>query len=320
MNKISHALKYLRAVDLIVILFAILLTLINLAFINRINNWDIHVFLNTITAILIFFIAYKDAQSSNIFLEQVHYWYPVPLIFLCFKELYFMVKPIHGVDYDQILINIDRFLFGGDPTHYLFTISNPILTELLQIVYATFFFLPVILGINLLMSGRVKEFHFSTFSIVLGFFLSYLGYLLVPAIGPRFTLHEFAATNSELPGLFLTNYLREIVNAGESIPAGTLNPMEVVQRDVFPSGHTQMTLIVMYLSVKFRLRSRYFFLVNGTLLVFSTVYLRYHYVVDLIGGAIFMIATMLLGKWIYNKWMKFKEEDLFEYPDYSKSD
>ncbi len=314
MNKLTQTLKYLRAVDFVVVVFAGLLSIVNLVFINRIDNWSIHITLNVLTALFVIVIAYFDKYKPGIWITQIHYWYPVPLIFLCFKELYFMVKPIHGVDYDQILINIDRFIFGGDPTHYLFTIANPVLTELLQIVYATFFFLPVILGVNLLLKGMEKEFHFTTYSIVLGFFLSYIGYLLVPAIGPRFTLHDFAATNYELPGLFLTNYLREIVNAGESIPAGTINPIEVVQRDVFPSGHTQMTLIVMYLSVKFRLRSRYFFLVNGSLLIFSTVYLRYHYFIDLVGGTLFMVLTMVMGKWLYNKWMRFRNENTFEYP------
>jgi membrane-associated phospholipid phosphatase len=119
----------------------------------------------------------------------------------------------------------------------------------------------------------------------------------------------------ELPGLYLTNFLREIVNAGESIPAGTPNPALVVQRDAFPSGHTQMTLLVMYLSIKFKSRSRYFFIPNGTLLIFATVYLRYHYVVDLIAGAIFMVLTLWLGKHLFKWWMSVRNEK-----DYYKVD
>ncbi|OGU36952.1 MAG: hypothetical protein A2068_13220 [Ignavibacteria bacterium GWB2_35_6b] len=153
-----------------------------------------------------------------------------------------------------------------------------------------------------------------TFIIVLGFFLSYIGYILLPAIGPRFTLHNFDLTNVELPGLFLTNYLREIVNAGESIPAGTPNPELVVQRDAFPSGHTQMTLLVMYLSVKFNSKTKYFFLINGSLLIFATVYLRYHYVADLIGGVIFMIFTLWSGYKLYNYIMQLHSKEKFEYP------
>jgi membrane-associated phospholipid phosphatase len=224
-----------------------------------------------------------------------------------------MVKPIREIDLDHYLIEIDRFIFGTDPTVALHSISNPVLTEILQIVYGTFFFLPIILAINLMVAEKNNEFQYTTFTIVLGFFLSYIGYFLVPAIGPRFTIHDFDATNSELPGIIYTNYLRDIVNAGESIPAGTPNPAEVVQRDVFPSGHTQITLIVMFLSVRLKVFTRYFFVPVGTMLIFSTVYLRYHYVIDLIGGLIFMILTMYLSKWLYNLWMQYTGGIKFEY-------
>ncbi len=104
-----------------------------------------------------------------------------------------------------------------------------------------------------------------------------------------------------------------MLNAGESIPSGTLNPADVVQRDIFPSGHTMITLIVMYLSVKLKSRSKYFLLPVGTLLIFSTVYLRYHYVVDLIGGLIFMIFSVWSGKYLFNWWQRKVGKEEFEY-------
>jgi len=318
MKYIKKQLLKLHANDLLIVTFAILLTIVNLIFCNRVSNWQNHVIVNIITIVLIFIIVNMDRPGKGVFWKQLHYWYMVPIIFLSFKEIYFMVKPIRGVDYDNVLIAIDRFLFGGDPTHFLYQIANPYLTELLQIIYGSFFFLPVLLGIDILINQNEKNFRFMTFAIILGFFLSYIGYFIVPAIGPRFTLHDFASTNTELPGLFFTNFLRGIVNAGESIPVGTPNPMEVVQRDVFPSGHTQITLIVMYLSVKFRTPTRYIFLPVGTLLIFSTVYLRYHYVIDLIGGLVFMIATMIFAYLLFNWWMKIKGEEPFSYPDHSK--
>ncbi len=133
---------------------------------------------------------------------------------------------------------------------FLYQIANPVLTEILQIVYGMFYLLPIILGLSLLKEKRFVALDFAVFSVVYGFFLSYLGYFSLPGIGPRFTLHDFSTLNEQLPGLFLTNFLREIVNTGESIPAGTPNPAEVVQRDVFPSGHTMITLIVIYLSIR----------------------------------------------------------------------
>ena len=305
--------KFLSPTDLVVIIFFVLLSVINLIFSNLIEMWPILIASNFALIISILVLSKKANLSGSLIWKNIHYYYIIPLIFLTFKEVYVIISSIHSEDYDNLLISADRFLFGSDPTVYLYQFANPILTEILQIAYGTFFFLPIILAVEFHLKKEYQKFHFIIFSVVLGFFLSYLGYLLFPAVGPRFTLHDFDLTNIELPGLFLTNFLREVVNAGESIPSGTLNPIAVVQRDVFPSGHTQMTLIVMYLSIKLRSKYKLFFLIDGSLLILATVYLRYHYVVDLIGGTIFMVLTMLLGKSLYNWWQEINDKPTFEY-------
>jgi membrane-associated phospholipid phosphatase len=302
MNRLLKFIKGLNATDFVVIIFCQFLSILNFIFYNKIETWYLNVLMNFGITAYVIFIAYTDNKKYNVFWRQLHYWYLVPLILLYFKELYLMVDPIRGVIFDDWLIKADRFIFGADPTHSLMKIANPYLTELLQIVYGTFYFLPIILGISLTINGKSEELDYSAFIIVYGFILSYIGYILFPAIGPRFTLHDFSRNNFEMPGLFMTDFLREIVNSGESIPKGTINPAAVVQRDAFPSGHTQMTLLVMYLSVKFKSRTKYFLIPNGLLLIFSTVYLRYHYVTDLIGGFVFMLLTLWSGKYIYKYW------------------
>jgi membrane-associated phospholipid phosphatase len=308
MNYIKSSIKNLLPVDFVVIVFCLFLSLLNLIFIHKVALWDIHILLNISIVLFILITARQENKTKSFVWKQLHFWYLVPLIFIFFKELYGMIDPIRGIIYDDYLILIDRFIFRTDPTIALHQIANPILTELLQIVYGTFFFLPVILGIDLIRLKKSEEFNYSAFIIVYGFCISFIGYILVPAIGPRFTLHNFEMNNIELPGLFITDFLREIVNSGESIPSGTINPAMIVQRDAFPSGHTQMTLLVMFLSVKFGSKLKWFFIINGTLLIFATVYLRYHYVVDLIGGLFFMIFTLWSGKYIYEWWLRIRIE------------
>ncbi|MBK7106140.1 MAG: phosphatase PAP2 family protein [Ignavibacteriae bacterium] len=305
--------KSLSATDLVIIFFYLFLISINLIFHNLIDEWILLTSLNISLIILVLFFADKAEITKSKIWENVHFYYVVPLIFLSFKEVYILLDAIHSSDYDSLLIAADRFLFGLDPTIFLYQFANPILTEILQIAYGTFFFLPIILGVEFQLKHKSREFDFIIFLVVYGFFLSYVGYFLLPAVGPRFTLHNFETTNLELPGIFLTNFLREIINSGESIPSGTINPFEVVQRDVFPSGHTQMTLIVMYLAVKLKSSNKLFFLIDGSLLIFATVYLRYHYVIDLIGGVVFMIFTILTGKYLFNWWQKKTGSEVINY-------
>ena len=172
----------------------------------------------------------------------------------------------------------------------------------------------MILGMVLYLNKKYLESDFVVFSAVYGFFLSYVAYFILPAVGPRFTMHNFNNTDLELPGLFLAKYLREIINSGESIPRGTINPIAVVQRDVFPSGHTMMTAMIMYLSVRLKSRSKYFLCINGTLLIFATVYLRYHYFVDVLGGLLLMVISLWSGKIIFNWWQRKLGKEEFSYP------
>jgi len=313
MNLLKSFLKHLKAFDLVVVVFFILLTLINIIYRERVEQWFTFILLNSGIILFAFLIAYLENRSNARIWRIIHYWYIAPLILVTFKELYFMIKPIRVQDYDYLFIQIDRWMFGTDPTHFLYQFSHPVITEILQIVYGSFYLLPILLGLFLLRNKRYLATDFAVFSVIYGFYLSYIGYFALPGIGPRFTLHNFETINEDLPGLFLTNALRELVNTGESIPAGTPNPAEVVQRDVFPSGHTMITLIVMFLSVRLKSRSKYFFVTIGSLLIFATVYLWYHYVIDLIGGLVFMIFSLWSGKYIFNWWRRKIGKEEFEY-------
>jgi len=299
------------ATDIFVVLYFFLLSILVLYYSDTVPNSSLILLLNLLLIVFIVGIAYYDIKLPEKFFKHIRYWYAAPLIFLTFKEFYFLVDPIRKVIFDELLIKVDKLLFCGyNPTELLYSISNPFFTELLQIVYSSFYFLLILLGANLIFEKKIIQLNYTTFIIVYGFFLSYIGYFLFPAIGPRFTIHNFEDINLELPGIWLTNFLREFVNSGESIPAGTLNPSAVVQRDAFPSGHTQMTLLTIYLALKYKIKTRYFLTIAGTLLIFATVYLRYHYVVDLIGGLIFMIFTLWSGKKIYYYWDNVKLKHL----------
>jgi len=314
MKKLKELILDLNASDIIVICFGLFLSALNLIFYSRIPNWYLNIIINFAFSGFILSLGYMHYTTKKVFWEQFHYWYIVPTILFSFKEVGYMIKYIHlGKDYDHVFISIDRFIFGTDPTHLLYNFANPVLTEILQVAYTSFYFLPVILGANLIINKNIKGLTYTTFIIVYGFYLSYLGYFLWPGIGPRFTLHNFGNTSLELPGLFITDFLREFVNSGEGIPAGTLNPAQVVQRDVFPSGHTQMTLLSMYLAYKFNAGSKKFIIPAGVLLIIGTVYLRYHYFIDLVGGALFMVLTLITGHYIYNKWAAIRKSEPFNW-------
>jgi membrane-associated phospholipid phosphatase len=224
----------------------------------------------------------------------VRYFYVVPIIYMMYDQTHLFVPVVNPHLYDNVLIAADRALFGQDPTVWLSHFANPFLTEFLQICYFLFYFMPVSHAVELWMRGETAKVISFARMMAFMFFISYVLYFLLPAVGPRFTLHDFALTNSELPGLWLTETLRSIVNIGGGVVVGTTDPAGVVNRDCMPSGHTMLTMVNIVLAFQNRSKLRYVFLLLGTGLIFATVYLRYHYVIDLIAGAILVIVCMPL--------------------------
>lgn len=293
---------YLAPVDGVTIVFLFLLTLINLIFFSRIPAWGGIICINIIIIAFIVILAYGAQSKQTKLLIGLHRFYNYFIVLFIFKEIYLMVRPIHPIDYDALFISIDHWMFGVNPTQWLMQFAHPVVTEIFQISYFSYYILFILLGVELYCTHTIEEFDHGAFLVVYGFYLSYLGYFLLPAIGPRFTLHDFYSLNKDLPGLFFTPWMRDFINAGESISFSMQNAAEHVQRDVFPSGHTQLTLIVVYLSYIYKLRTRWIITLIALLLIIGTVYLRYHYVIDIFGGIVFFLFSLWSGKKIQNWW------------------
>jgi membrane-associated phospholipid phosphatase len=218
----------------------------------------------------------------------IHGWYPVALITTTFKELTYLIPLIHPRDFDAELAAIDYRLFGAHPTVWLERLMLPAATEALQVVYATYYFLPIILGAVLWRKHWSERYKFWVFVVVLGFYVSYFGYIAVPATGPRYLPAVKEAQSLPLAGVWLFAPLRE-----------ALDRMEGITRDCFPSGHTELTLLVLYYARRFHRRTFWLLLPVGSALIFSTVYLRYHYVIDVIAGAATAGFVILIAKPLY---------------------
>lgn len=233
-------------------------------------------------------------------------FYIIPVIYLMYDQVHVFVQTVHPIDYDDWLIAADRALFGVDPTVWLSKFSFPVLTEYLQICYFLFYLMPIMQAIELWRRGDLDRLDTFARGMAFCYFISYLAYFALPAIGPRFTLHEFSALNTDLPGVVITPLLRDLINIGGGIAIGTADPALVVNRDCMPSGHTMLTLVNIILGFRNRSQFRWVFLVIGGSLIISTVYLRYHYVVDVMVGAVLATMTLPLEPVVNAWWESFK--------------
>jgi len=216
-----------------------------------------------------------------------------PIIFVIFiyQSLGDLIQYLRP-DTDAWLIKIDFSIFGTHPTVWMEKWIVPWLTDIMSFAYVSYYFLPVILIGTLYLKDRQVEFNASMFVLTFGYYVSFIGYILFPAIGPRYTLAHLYSI--PLEGSFLTDLVRDGLNA-----------LEHNKRDVMPSGHTQIALIVLYLTYRYERFLFYVFVPIIIGLIISTVYLRYHYVIDLFAGALIAVGCMIIGPRLYGWWNGF---------------
>jgi membrane-associated phospholipid phosphatase len=217
---------------------------------------------------------------------------PIPFIVLIYESLGDLIQYLQP-DIDPWLIKIDLFLFGVHPTLWMEQWIVPWLTDLLSLAYVSYYFLPVILVGTLYLKNRMSDFDECVFILAFGYYLSFIGYLLFPAIGPRFTLTPLYS--APLEGSFITDWVRDVLNA-----------LEHNRRDCMPSGHTQIVLMVLSRAHRYEKVLFYIFLPIICGLLLSTVYLRYHYVFDLISGCSCVVSMLMLRT--YRIWNCKKDE------------
>jgi len=200
-----------------------------------------------------------------------------------FNSLGVLIASIHSTTCDAFLIAVDYAIFGVHPTVWMERLISPTLSALLQFAYISYYFIPPLLGTVLIVRGRLGAFEEALFGILLCFYLTYVGYLLVPAIGPRFTLSHL-----QTGGLQLSPFFEAIQES--------LDALEKNKTDAFPSGHTAVVLMSLYYAWKEREKILFAGLVPVvTGLIIATVYLRYHYVIDVIAGIALTGLTIALA-------------------------
>jgi membrane-associated phospholipid phosphatase len=213
---------------------------------------------------------------------------PLLFIVLIYLSLGDVIQYLHA-DVDAALIRIDHFLFGVHPTVWMERWIVPWFTDIMSFCYFSYYFLPVTLVLTLYLGNRRQDFNEAVFVLLFGYYLSFVGYILFPAIGPRFTLTDLQSV--PLEASFFTDFVRDILNAAEHN-----------KRDCMPSGHTQLALMVLYLSYRFKRVLFYVLLPIVCGLILSTVYLRYHYVIDLMVGTALAVTCLIVAPRLYKKW------------------
>lgn len=237
--------------------------------------------LGHIAAVCVIFVL---ARSSSTLAVLLRHWFVLCYVPFCYKAVPFVIVTLGLRVADSTLARWDAWMFKTDPILWLSALQSGPLVEFLQIVYTMFLPGVLVLAAILWIRQSRQEFRYSAFLIAATFLISYLGYLVLPARGPRL------APYPPLHGLWTFASLQKL-----------LDSLEGVQYDCFPSGHVAVVMVGSYLAGKISRRLFVAFSTFAALIAFSTVYLRYHYVIDVIAGAALALLLIAVSPAIYRK-------------------
>ena len=206
----------------------------------------------------------------------------VPVVFLMAMLVVHRVNP-H--DCDGLLGRIDASIGGIALLRAMKRIETSWLTDLAKLAWMSYYPLPLVAAIPLFIRGRAAFVPLKN-ALVLGWVVSYLCYFAMPAVGPGNRAEELGVPQPAFAASVISSTAKSLIFAAEAPEP----------RHTFPSGHTIIAVIVGWHLLRHR-RGRPWLLIGVQLalgVVLSTIYLRYHYVVDVLVGIVIAAGCIAL--------------------------
>ncbi len=206
---------------------------------------------------------------------------PYVVVVVLFTHLQPAIEAVNTARYDALLAGLDGRWFGGLVAAWHGALGRPApFTDAVYVVYVSFYLLPVVVLLSIRTWRGRELMERASFTVLVGFYLSFVGYFLWPTAGPRLPVSQEAA----LGGGDVSQLVRAFLHASEG---NTL--------DAFPSGHTGLGLLTAYLGARVFPRAAVPLFAWAGGVVFATVYVHVHYAVDLLGGAGLTLFTLALA-------------------------
>ena len=202
-------------------------------------------------------------------LPWLHAWYPVLMPLATFPEIARLNLMFADAWRDAPLLAAEAWLFPEPPTFWLRRIVPPLVAELLQIGYLSYFLLLVIVAGVLWHRGQDAPFRGVIAASVLAYMLCYVVFLAAPMEGPVHTLrHLTGPPPFDGPFHALVRLVQRAGVHGNAFPsahvAGALPPLIFAWRHL-PRLGAVVTLLV-------------------ALMGLGAVYDGYHYASDVVAG------------------------------------
>lgn len=257
---------------------------------SQLSNIQLHIFPRILLFILFIFLSLIKKKNWTA-VEIIRVFIPFPIMAFLYSETDYLNNLLFRNNLDYYFSKIEEILFTGQPSlTFAVSVSSNLFAESMYFGYFTYYLL--IFGIPAYFYFWLdKEFSIKIiFSIICSFLIYYTIFIVIPVAGPQF---YFSNTMEPLPeGYIFGSAMRLIQNFGEAPTAA------------FPSSHVSICLLINWICFKHKKNLLFIVVPVSLLLLLSTVYLRAHYIIDVIAGIIFTPVVYYISNIIWVKLSK----------------
>jgi membrane-associated phospholipid phosphatase len=229
------------------------------------------------------------------------------LLSLWYPETFEINRVLPNCDY--ILAHWEQTIFGFQPAMVFSKYFHQNwFSEIMNMGYFAYY--PLIIGTSLFFyfSSR-KYFNYFFFTVMFAFFVYYLIYIYFPTAGPQYYFSVLSDENINagiFPKIGLYFHDNQVLLPKANHSGFFFDLVEKSQQigerptAAFPSSHVGISTLIMILILKSK-KYLYFGLIFPVYLalVFGTVYIQAHYLIDVFGGLVTSVLFFYLGTFTF---------------------
>lgn len=233
--------------------------------------------------LVVYFFVLRFRRAAG--MEIVRDWLPQALVILAYKEMGWFALATHSHLLEQRWIVWDRILLDDWRMRAGIEFLGPVVPALLELSYVLVYALPVV-SVAILYGLNQKNSSDTLLTIyLLAMFLCYGQFPFWPSEPPRTVF-----PGQDLPQI--TTWVRDF----NLWIVGSYG----IHTSVFPSAHVSGAVVTAFgMAYLFPKRRALIagYAVYALLVPVATVYGRYHYAIDAVGGAVVGLGAYFLGRW-----------------------
>ncbi len=278
--------KIFRPVDWFIAGYEFLMVLSALVFHHNISAYQVVALRHTAALAAIIILRYLTVRFPGRILAIASDWYPIATLPVTYHWAGDFIHAIFAWNLDGLLNQFDVWLIGDDPVRILQRGASVRFTDLMQLSYCSFFVMIFSSSLILYLKKLLRAFANLRLGIIAALYGTYLWFMLLPAHSPRFEVWRYLKLN----GGWVTHQISAFIS-GTAYCGGA-----------FPSGHAAGSLVICIFMVRYIKWWSLPFIITTVLLLLSTLFGAYHYLVDILAGFIHGGFAILLAVWWNRTW------------------